>query len=99
VIVKQRRQQRDRLGRGYPFCDSFGNATVSGVKSKLQTIGSTIKFEGSMQSEKAWDSWDFTENYQTTDLAILQSLALRSRITRCFFSGKPSYGDSVYTLG
>jgi hypothetical protein len=51
-----------------------------------------------MKSEKAWDSWDFTENYQTTDLAILQSLALRNRITRYFFSGNSSYGGSVYTL-
>ncbi len=52
-----------------------------------------------MESEKAGDSWDFTENYQTTDLAILQSLALRSRIVLCFFSGNLSYSESVYTLG
>ena len=37
-----------------------------------------------MESEKAGDSRDFTENYQTTDLAILQSLALRSRIVLRF---------------
>jgi hypothetical protein len=52
-----------------------------------------------MESEKARNSWNFTENHQTTDLAILQSLALKSRIVFCFFSGNSSYSDSVYTLG
>ena len=52
-----------------------------------------------MESEEATDSLDFTENYQTTDLAILQSLALRSRIVLRFLSGNSSYSDSAYTLG
>ena len=50
-----------------------------------------------MESEKARDSWDFTETYQTIDLAILQSLASRNRIALRFFSGYSSLG--VYTLG
>jgi len=41
-----------------------------------------------MESEKDRDSWDFTENYQTTDLAILQSLALRSRIVLRFLEAR-----------
>jgi hypothetical protein len=40
VAAQQRRQQRDRFGRGCPFCDYFGDALVPGVKSELQAIGS-----------------------------------------------------------
>jgi len=47
--------------------------------------------------QKATDSMQFTEDYQTADLAILQSLALRSRILHRFLSGNSSY--SAYTLG
>jgi hypothetical protein len=54
----------------------IGNALVSSVKSELHTIGSALRFERPMKSERAGDSRDSTENHQTTDLAILQSLAL-----------------------
>jgi hypothetical protein len=75
----------------------IGNALVSSVKSELHTIGSALRFEGSMKSERARDSRDSTGNHQITDLAILQSLALKSRIVLRFFSGNTSCG--VYTLG
>jgi hypothetical protein len=75
----------------------IGNALVSSVKSVLHTIGSALRFERPMKSERAGDSWDTTENHQTTDLAILQSLALKSRIVLRFFSGNSSCG--VYTSG
>ena len=51
-----------------------------------------------MESEK-WDSRDFTENYRTTDLAILQSLASISRIVLRAISGDSNYSDNVYTPG
>ena len=49
-----------------------------------------------MEFEKASDSWNYTENHPTTDLAILQALALRNRIVLRFFSGNSSY--IAYTL-
>jgi len=50
-----------------------------------------------MEFEKARDSWNYTENHLTTDLAILQALALGIRIVLRFFSGNSSY--IAYTLG
>jgi len=82
---------------GLPFVDCFGNAPVSGIKSEPQTTGSGLKYERSMESDKVRDCQDFIENHQTADLAILQSLASRSRIVLCFFSGNSSYSESVYT--
>ena len=96
---EQRRQQRDRYERRCPFGDYLGSALVSGVKSELQIMDAALRFKRSMGSEKAGDSWDFTKNHQTTDLAILQFLASKSRIVLCFFSGNSSYSERVYTLG
>jgi hypothetical protein len=50
-----------------------------------------------MEFEKARDSWNCTENHLTTDLAILQALALGIRIVLRFFSGNSSY--IPYTSG
>jgi hypothetical protein len=50
-----------------------------------------------MEFEKARDSWNYTENHLTTELAILQALALGIRIVLRFFSGNSSY--IAYTLG
>jgi hypothetical protein len=63
-----------------PFAHYFGNAIISGVKSRLKTIGSAMRFESSMESENGHRFHAFPETYRTTDLAILQSLVLRSRI-------------------
>jgi len=83
-----RRQHRDRFGRGHPFGNTVGNAVVSEIKFELQTIGSALRFERSTESEQARNSWDFTENYRTTDFAILQyPFASRSHILLRLLSG------------